>query len=424
MILLNLLLGILAPAIAMAEHLTIDEAVRIALAKSPDIAQLEEQRDSSAAKARQVFAPSDPQFSITYNDMTAPFRIQGPASTAYQITQPIAFPGKAFVNHTVQSNQTENLSAQTDAMRLQVTTNVKAAYYQLAQARENLKLNREQESFLEQALAIAKRRYEANAITQVDILNAEVALYSSKNDRRDAESAEWAAHNQLNILLHNTQDAKVEVDAPAIRKTIPIDLRELEQKMLHDRNELKAARYQADASQASYRLAWMSLLPDLQLVAGTTQYNVKSASPYSGTPSATASGAWPTRTYMAGIQLTLPLWFAFNEREAITAASHDRAAAEASLDSVEHQSRQSLAVTVDSLQALRDKIANYEQHLLPLADQSMRLALTNYSLGKIDFQALSDTVNTRRNTRRDYTNAVVTFLTTYSSLGQLIGESL
>jgi outer membrane protein TolC len=168
----------------------------------------------------------------------------------------------------------------------------------------------------------------------------------------------------------------------------------------------------------------MSLLPDFQLTAGATFYNVPTASPLSSTPDATATGSYPTRTFMAGLTVQIPLWFLFNEREAIVGASHDRAAADANLSVVYEQSRNALSSAVESVNANLAKIDNFRKHMLPMSEQALNIALISYGTGKIDFQALSETATNRRLIRQAYASAIVALLTGYATYGQLIGEEL
>jgi outer membrane protein TolC len=203
-----------------------------------------------------------------------------------------------------------------------------------------------------------------------------------------------------------------------------VDLAEAEKKMLASRYEIKAAQHQLSAAGKNYALAWMSWLPDFQLTAGTTFYNVAAASPLSNTPAANAGAAYPTHTYMLGLQIQLPLWFLFNEREAIVSAAHDRGAADANLSVVFEQSRNALVAAVEGINAAKVKMENYQKHMLPMAEQSLNLALISYGAGKIDFQSLADTAAARRQIRQGYAATIVSFLNNYAVYGQLIGEDL
>jgi outer membrane protein, heavy metal efflux system len=432
---LNLVFSLLcsgALSLARAEVLTLSQAIELAQAKSPDLLQLENQTDSAAAKKRLAIAPTEPNLNISFNDMLKPFDISTTSSEVLQLTQPVGFPGRAFLNRSMLSDQEDSLHYQGQALRLQVALNVKLAYYGLQLAQMNMKLNADTRLAYERILSIAKRRYESGQTSQVDYLNAQVQLLQNQNDLTDLMTAEKATRAQLNVLLRNPVPTALEVQPIHMIYHPPVDLEDSISKMLAQRNEIKSVQAQVQASDKAYKLAWMSLLPDFQLTAGMTYYRQPYASPLSSVPMYTTGqtdngasyGEWPTHTYMVGIQFTVPLWGVFNEREAIVGASHDRAATEAGLDVLYNQSKVALEGAVDAANATETKIENFEKHLLPLAEQSFNLALINYSSGKIDFQTLSDTAGARRTARLNYATAITAYLTNYSTYGQLIGEDL
>jgi len=327
------------------------------------------------------------------------------------------------LNRSQLSDQEDSLSYQMRALRLQVSTNIKQAYYALSLAQTNIQLNEDTRLAYERILAIARRRYEGGQTTQVDFLNAQIALLSNQNDLADLKTAERVARVQLNVLLRNEPDTPLEIDPIKMNYHPNIEVGEAISKMLENRNEIKSARSQATAADKAYKLAWMSGLPDFQLFAGTSFYRQTYASPYSNAPDANANG-FPTHTYSFGVQFTVPIWFLLNEREVIVGASHDRAAADANLDIVYNQSKVALETAVDTVNSYASKIENFEKHLLPLVEQSFNIALVNYSAGKIDFQTLSDTATARRAQKQSYYQAVSNYLTNYASYGQLIGEDL
>lgn len=403
---------------AFAEVLTLQKAVEQAKTYSPDLRSLRSQYESARAKTALALAPYEPTLGVIYNDMTSAFQNGNAGSTVWQVSQTIGFPGKALIFRSALSNAAEAAHAQLKAMELQVTTNVKTAYMQLAQAQQNIQLNQEQRQSFERILEIAKRRYESGAIPQVDLLNAQVSLYSNSNDVSDLTAAEQTALTQLNVLLGNPDDTSLTLETFKVTKYPFPTFDHALNKMVENRNELRAARYLVRAAEDTLKGAKYSLLPDFQLTAGMTHYNIAGASPL--------ATAYPdvNTTYLFGAQIVVPLWFIFNERQTIVGAARDRATADANLQILLNQSRVSLKQTLESLRATAFRLENCELHLLPLSEQALRLALINYSAGKIDFQTLVDTASSRRNIRRDYFAAVVNYMTTHSTLGQLMGEEL
>ncbi|MDR3606401.1 MAG: TolC family protein [Oligoflexia bacterium] len=417
----------LATPLCFADALTLQNAIEIAQSKSPDIRQLQEQYDSSAAKKRLALAPSEPTLLISDNDLTQQFHLGTAATNVFQLTQPVGFPGRAVLTHAQLSDQSDAASYQLRAMKLQVAANVKAAYYALQLAQKNIQLNADTKLAYERILEIAKRKYETGTTAQVDYLNAQVALLSNQNDLADLQTAERTARAQLNVYLKNAVDAPIEVEPIKMAYKPKIDIEDAVARMLGGRNEIKAAQSQEKAMNRAYDLAWMSILPDFQFIFGVNFYRQASASPYSGDfvdYNTTNYGSWPSHTYSVGVQLTIPLWFMFNEREVIVGAAHDRGAAEANLDIVLNQSKVALENAVDTIHSTGEKIENFEKHILPLSEQSLKLAMVDYGSGKINFQTLADTATARRQARQSYAAAVVTYLTNYATYGQLIGEDL
>lgn len=414
--------GLLASKARAADmvDLTLEQAIAEAKQHSPAVQSLQNQYASAQAKVRQALAPYEPSMNLTFNDMAKPFDLGHPASTGVQFQEQIGFPGRAFVNRSVLSNQANALKAQMEGAELQVAASTRAAYFQLSLAQQSIELNLENREAYQQMLAIAKRRYASGTISQVDLISAEVSLYQNTNDSSDLDAAEIVARTQLNILLGRPSGSVAHVGAfKSTYFSLPAD-EEAEKRMLENQHELHAARFQYEAASDAVQLAKMSLLPDFQVMAGMTDYKVWQASPWvsNGAPNQ------PTYTYMAGVQVVIPLFGLFNEGEAIRGARADRAAADANLQVAINQSRLALKTALANLRSLEIKLKINEDHLLPLSEQALSLALINYSAGKIDFQTLAGAAASRRTVRHDYLAAVVTYLTTYSSLGQLLGEEL
>jgi cobalt-zinc-cadmium efflux system outer membrane protein len=400
-----------------AAVLNVRDAVRLATAQNPDVRSLRRQIESAEAKSWLALAPSEPSLTLNYNDMNTAINLNSAASTSYQISQPLAFPGKAWVNHSLLNDQTKALRSQLRSAELTLANTVKGAYYNLALVRKNIEINTSQENSYEQILAIAKRRYESGAITQVDLMFAQSSIYTNENDLLDLNANEKSVRAQLNLLLSKNSDDEIEVEPlqwlvyPALDKAATLD------KMITNRPEIAAAQHTRDASEKTRTLAWMSLLPDFQFYLGTTYYNVPGATPFSNTTN-------DNHTYMVGVQLVIPIWGLLNERENIISANGELAVAEANVSSLYLQSKITLENSLQTLAATRSKLENYKLHLLPLAKQTLDLALVSYSSNKIDFQTLTGAANTWRQTRRDFYALIVSYLTTYFSVGQLIGEDL
>jgi hypothetical protein len=114
----------------------------------------------------------------------------------------------------------------------------------------------------------------------------------------------------------------------------------------------------------------------------------------------------------------------FNESQNIVAGTHNSDSAQAQLDSQREQSVMALFTAVDTLDDNAAKLALYKEHLLPLSQVTLKLALTNYGTGKIQFEDLAAAAAGLWGNRSAYYTLVDTYVTEYTQYGQLVGEEL
>ena len=365
--------------------------------------QLDHQYASAVQKSWAAVAPSEPTLTITDGDMLKAFHLDTAGNQSLTLTQPIGFPGRAWLARLQLRDQAEQLRAARDAAAAQLDANVKSAYFNLQLAEGNLQLNAETARAFERVLEISRRRFEAGGTAQIDVINAQVALLQNENDLADLRSAAASTRAQLATWLKVEAPEALSAEPLKVERHPKVDLNLASRLMIERRPEIRAASFAESAASKGYRLAWASLLPDFQFTLGTTFYREPYGSPYSGDPAYPQNGnvTWPQRTYTVGLQFTIPIWFLFNERAAILGASEDRAAAARAVDIQLNQSRIQLSTVVHALEAAEEKIARFEERILPLTEQSFRLALTHYSSGRIDFKPLARprTINDRRERR-------------------------
>jgi outer membrane protein TolC len=398
--------------------MTLHDAVSKALKLNPELKSFESQFESAQAKKRQTLAPNEPTLSFQYNDELQFLKYQDAASYQMSITQPFLFPGKSLLAYESAASNAQSIFFQLRAKTLDISNQVKSSYWGLSLARRNLALNFDQKLTFERIAAVARRRYETGAITQVDLLGSEIALYANANEFADLKSSEQLAHSQLNVLIGASLE--IEQDVEELKKSAALtrsDLMPLDS-MLANRSEIQAARSLADAAHYNYRLSQMSWLPDFQLTLGSTIYFNQAASPILSTNPDT------NHTYFAGISMSFPIWGLLNERQSMQSALSDQRAAQYNLEVSYNQSKILLDSSLENLKLLRSKILNYEEHLIPLADQALKIAFSAYSSGKLDFQSLTATASQKRSLMKDYYTQLYNYKLALSAYGQLLGEDL
>jgi outer membrane protein TolC len=399
-----------------ADTLSVEQAVQIAKDRNPDISNLRHQMLAAEAQARQALAPQDPSVSASYNDMNQAFNPSTDGSQVFGISQSFTFPGKAVLNWSAGRDQAKSLRAQMRSTELGVAGTVKGAYYQLALARKNVDLNKEQEQILEQIVSIVKRRYEAGSVTEVDVANAQMNQYTNQMSLADLVLAEKTAQAQLNVLLGHPAEDELAVEPLPDPSTVPaVDRATAEAKMNASNPQIQSNAFLASQARKNLALAWMGLLPDFQVGVSDNQY-------YPLHPNYASSPL--IQTHSLDVSANIPLWFLFNESQNIVSSTHSSDAAQAGLDSQREQSETALFTAVDTLEDNAAKLALYKDHMLPLSEVTLKLALINYGTGKIQFEDLAAAAAGLWSNRSSYFTLLASYINEYNQYGQLIGEEL
>ena len=85
---------------------------------------------------------------------------------------------------------------------------------------------------------------------------------------------------------------------------------------------------------------------------------------------------------------------------------------------------QSLQDRLSLLEALGTKLENYKANLIPTSERASRLALANYSYGKVDYPTLTAATQAWVNSKVEYEVILTDYLTSIAELEQTIGGDL
>ena len=142
----------------------------------------------------------------------------------------------------------------------------RTAFYQYYLARRDLDLNRENLDVIRQFQKTAQSKYEANQVTQQDVLQAE--LESADLERRNLELVRMdrVSIARINTLLGN--DPSCPLPPPPKQLELPsnqLDVCALQQLAISKRPDLAALRARVQAAEAAVTLAGKNYYPDTEV---------------------------------------------------------------------------------------------------------------------------------------------------------------
>lgn len=374
--------------------LTLAGAIAQAQAQNPDLRVLAAQRESLLARKARALGPNPLAIGVT-RDFNG--------TRQYELSQRLGVPGKSFPVAASLSAEAEAVDYERQAKELEIAREVKTAFYRLWISNRQLSVNDLRRSSFEKILAVARRRFVKNTTTEVEFLNARTLLFEVDNERADLLAAETAARTSIGILLGRSAGDPLKIQEP-LPPFFPFraDRTTLRARLLAGNPALKASQAGIQAAGHRVSAAAYSAWPDIQMKGGRDNES----------------------NYLAGIQLTVPVWYAFNERLAVRAARQDRLGQEARVDALQRDLVAAMQGHVSRLEALGSKLDNYSKNIILTAEKAFELALRNYGYGKIDYNTLAGSANTFVNARMGYERLLEEYATELAQLEVLIGGPL
>jgi outer membrane protein, heavy metal efflux system len=389
------------------------QLVEIAIEASPQVKSARYRWDSAIHSIKQTVAPNDPIF--TYTNSDSPKNPVGRASLReFNFTETFQFPGKAL--H--QRDQAEFAAEIAHLVLLATVRDVRAAtetgYFQLVLDQALSEVNAENVLNLDQVVRVTETAYATSAVAQTDVISAEFNLAVARQLQQQYLTAVANDETALNLQLYRPVGSPLGVDRSLRLEPLTIPLDVLIDRAYALRQEiLEAALNERNANTALY-LAKMEYLPDFTAGVQYDDYLVPSFAPRTSQP----------RDWVGIIGFNLPIFFWLKQDEDVARAKANLQAARSDQNLIKIQTAAAVATLFRSAQYAYETAILYRDSLIPLARQNLRVALTAYQSGKIDFVTLSTVLQSGYAARVSYLQAANQFLAGEVSLEQAIGAPL
>jgi outer membrane protein, heavy metal efflux system len=294
----------------------------------------------------------------------------------------------------------EAISAHEDVRRAQldVIAAARASFFRLANAYDQLEINRKNIDSLKQIADISRAKYEAGTQSAADVLVAETDASKLEEARRDLERQLSDEQAQLNTLMN--RDAFAPLGQPAtasiqMPQLSPTSLRPL---VLTHRPEVKMAEAKIDVEKWKLQLARREWIPDPALMVKAQRYN---------------DSGQAVSEVDAGVSFPLP-WVNFRKYSAgVREAGENLGAAEHGLDRLQKEALRLLRDQLQKIETFHHHVELFRDKIVPQAQQAFEANRLAYESGKASFldwitaqRVLRDVEATARMHLTDYQVAV------------------
>lgn len=358
----------------------VDDLVGYALANNPTIGAVRAKAESLISRVPQAQSLSDPMLATTAF-LKSIETAAGPQEVMVSLSQKFPWFGKRALRGDVAFYHAQVAYAELSSAELQVSEQVKLAYYQLYFIDEAIQVNRTLEKPLQDVIAITRTKYETNARRTglESVLQAEVALSKLQTTIVELEQARLKAIARLAESLHLPRGSRLDIQPEATQSTLPRDVDNLVGLLEQCQPQLLARERGILRDESRIALAERDYFPDVNL--GFIWNSIGSTG-----LSAVANG---DDAYSLMVGVNVPIYRsrlngAVREAEFKTTQSAEQYDATWDALRKQVQTLHADAVEHDRLLKILDK------DILPKADQTLELSIEAYRLDRIGFQQLID----------------------------------
>ena len=396
------------PPVEPRDAVSLLEVTRSVLARNPSIQAARARWREMRERVPQAAAWEDLLVGADF-ERTGATRFDTYSDIEYMAMQAIPVSGKNRSRARIADAEALETLEEFRRTQLDLVGRGRAAYFALANAREQLAVNERNVALLTQFTEISRRKYEAGLRSQAEVLLAETEQVKLLEQRVDLRRKLSEAETALNVLTN--QPARTPVGRAELRFTSyapePERLRTL---TIANRPELQAARQRIAAGNGKVELARRAWIPDPQIRVEARQFR-------SGDREGLSE-------YDTGIFFSVPWGNAGKYRAGQREAKNGLEKAQLDLD----------AATNDALGALRDQLAKIEtfhhhyelfrDRLLPLAQQTVNASQIGYESDKGGFLDLVTAQRGAQDIESTYYDHLADYQIALAELEAIVGADL
>lgn len=362
------------PAVQLPADARLDDFVAAALTHNPRIAAARFKLQRQTEQIAIASSLDDPMLQIAPMGRAWHSDVD---EVMVSVSQTIPFAGKRAARGSIARTQVAVAAATLQQTRLDITADVRRAYWSLYRAQRALEIRRQTRQLLEQFQASAQANFRAGNVSQQDVLRASVELSELDRDVADLQQQRDSAIAMLNTLMNRDPGAPLPDITPAGPGELELRTRDLLAAAWQASPSIDQAHRQIESARFQQKLARLDRWPDFTIGLG---YNFVE-NPMSGM---SADDEW-----VISLGIKLPIWFD-KLRAAERSAAFARHAAIADLAAERNDITFRIHDAVARVRSQQQQIALLSDRILPEARQTVDAGAAAYRSGRGGFIELLD----------------------------------
>jgi len=387
--------GLAAPA--LAQGLSLTQALAQAMAANPQLAAARQEIGIAQGARDQAGVMPNPELSYEVEDTD-----RNSSTTTITLSQALELGGKRGARIEAasygQSVAQLELARQVNSLRADVVQ----AFHAALRAQVGVDLARQSQQLGERGLKVVDGRVRAGKSSPVEATRAQVELAEARLQLRRAETEQAMAYQNLALISGSATADVQRLDAPSLSPGLPPSSVDLLAR-LEQTAEMRHALAVIDQSDAALGSEKALRVPNLTVSVGS-QYD----------------RAVRERVNVVGLSMPLPL-FDRNQGNVLSAARRADQARD-QRNAVEQRLRSETQTALLQWTRAMHEVETYEQTILPAAQQALDSATRGFEMGKFGFIEVLDGQRTLITARGQYLDSLGAASAARAQVARIYGD--
>ena len=381
--------------------LSLHEAIKTALERSPSLAAAADRGEAMKAATSKAGVFPNPEVSVEAENFGGggPYKDFDSVEITYGVSQRIELPGKRSGRIGIASAEQEKAMHERESERLNLIRDVVTAYAALAAAEEELKILQEEKSLALNVYESVAAKVDAGKEPPIQKNKAAIALSSSGIAlERARRSAITAGKVLANLMGRSDRDFSVSPGTLPVMKE-PQDLN-IYAEMLAYSPENRVYDANIDAARSSLSHEKANMAPDPTVNVGMRDYREDG-----------------DQAFIAGLSIPFPIFDA--NRAGMRRAGHEYNAAMMDKAQAQLSAQSDLVRSYEALSNAYQEHKTLKGTVLPGAQEAFDTARAGYAAGKFGYLEVLDAQRTLFDARKQSIRAMLDYYTALAVIDRL-----
>ena len=395
-----------------SEVTSLKNLIQEAVTKNPILLSLGYQVTAQGAKASWIKVRPDPMFTNATNTDKYPFRYQSLGKdpmnqVQFLLGQEFPYPGKLKLKGKIETSELETIKKEYDQTKLELTSRLKKAYYDLYYTSKSLEIIEDVKVLLETLAGTVKAKYEVGDGSQQDLLKVHLEISKLLEEYETLKKDRESYIAEINSIVIRPQGTDISSVEEITKQSFTYKTSDLLGLYKENYPLLQGQKAQVEKGNLAVKLAKKGYYPDFSVEAGYGQR----ANPMDP-------------MYMFQVMSSLPVYYRSKQRKQLEEAKATLKAQEEAYNSIAVEAERKIKDLHIQIEKNETLIELVQSGIIPQARLAVDASIASYKVSKTDFLTLLDNVRTLLTSQIDYYKHLTDYEKAIAELEPLIGREL